>query len=571
MAREGSWDSEVLASLLPVSDSINPACCEGYSNIINPLSNELIINSTQEGERIALLQDKRLIEYHFDRNDTNYSVGDIFLGTVKKVMPGLNAAFVDIGYEKDAFLHYGDLGEQFPSLMKWVKGVQNGNTKSAGLENFTFEPALEKVGKAETVFKRGQQMLVQIVKEPISTKGPRVSTDISMAGRYLVLMPFTDTISVSKKIVSRTERDRLKRLIASIKPPNFGVIIRTVAEGREVAELDKDMQSMVANWEQLFQTLRKAKVNDKVLGELGRTSSMLRDMLNESFDSITVDAPPMYEEMRSYLQKIAPDKLGLLKLHNNKIKIFEQLGVEKQLKTLFGKTVSVPGGGYLVIEHTEALHVIDVNSGSKSNQENDQEATALMINLLAAKEVARQLRLRDMGGIIVVDFIDMKAPESRKRVEDAVRDIMKTDRAKFTILPITKFGLLQITRQRVRPAETIVTGEVCPTCGGTGKISASIQVTDEIDNSIEDLLVNQNQSGITLNVHPFLHAYYTKGIVSRQLKWYLKYYKWVKVLKDSSLGLTDYRIEDERGEEIELRSSAAAMSKVQDREIEFTD
>lgn len=539
--------------------------------MINPLSNELIINSTQEGERIALLQDKRLIEYHFDRNDTNYSVGDIFLGTVKKVMPGLNAAFVDIGYEKDAFLHYGDLGEQFPSLTKWVRGVQNAQIKVAGLENFTFEPPLEKVGKADTVFKRGQQMLVQIVKEPISTKGPRVSTDISMAGRYLVLMPFTDSISVSKKIVSRTERDRLKRLIASIKPPNFGVIIRTVAEGREVAELDKDMQSMVANWEQLFETLRKARVNDKVLGELGRTSSMLRDMLNESFDSITVDAPPMYEEMRSYLQKIAPDKLSLLKLHNNKIKIFEQLGVEKQLKTLFGKTVSVPGGGYLVIEHTEALHVIDVNSGSKSNQENDQEATALMINLLAAKEVARQLRLRDMGGIIVVDFIDMKAPESRKRIEDAVRDIMKTDRAKFTILPITKFGLLQITRQRVRPAETIVTGEVCPTCGGTGKISASIQVTDEIDNSIEDLLVNQNQSGITLNVHPFLHAYYTKGIVSRQLKWYLKYYKWVKVLKDSSLGLTDYRIEDERGEEIELRSSSAAMSKVQDREIEFTD
>jgi ribonuclease G len=571
VAREGSWDAEVLASLGRFWAAAKPLVAAGYSNIINPLSNELIINSTQEGERIALLQDKRLIEYHFDRNDTNYSVGDIFLGTVKKVMPGLNAAFVDIGYEKDAFLHYGDLGEQFPSLSKWVKGVQNGQIKSASLENFTFEPPLDKVGKADSVFKRGQQLLVQIVKEPISTKGPRVSTDISMAGRYLVLMPFTDSISVSKKIVSRTERDRLKRLIASIKPPNFGVIIRTVAEGREVAELDKDMQSMVANWEQLFQTLRKAKVNDKVLGELGRTSSMLRDMLNESFDSITVDAPPMYEEMRSYLQKIAPDKLGLLKLHNNKIKIFEQLGVEKQLKTLFGKTVSVPGGGYLVIEHTEALHVIDVNSGSKSNQENDQEATALMINLLAAKEVARQLRLRDMGGIIVVDFIDMKAPESRKRVEDAVRDVMKTDRAKFTILPITKFGLLQITRQRVRPAETIVTGEVCPTCGGTGKISASIQVTDEIDNSIDDLLVNQNQSGITLNVHPFLHAYYTKGIVSRQLKWYLKYYKWVKVLKDSSLGLTDYRIEDERGEEIELRSSASAMSKVQDREIEFTD
>ena len=561
----------VLASLCPFGGAANrprgPGCCAKF---FNALSNELVINSTPEGERIALLQDKRLIEYHFDRNDTNYSVGDIFLGIVKKVMPGLNAAFVDIGYEKDAFLHYGDLGEQFTSLAKWQKTVQH-NKAAGSLDKFTFEKPLEKVGKAETVFKKGQQLVVQVIKEPISTKGPRVSTDLSMAGRYLVLMPFTNVISISKKIVSKAERDRLKRLIASIKPTNFGVIIRTVAEGREVAELDQDMQDMVSKWEQLAATLNTAKVGDKLLGELGRTSSMLRDMLNESFDSIVVDAPAMYEEMRDYLRKIAPDKLGLLKLHNTKVKVFEHTGIEKQLKTLFGKTVTVPGGGYLVIEHTEALHVVDVNSGSKSNQENDQEATALMINLLAAKEVARQLRLRDMGGIIVIDFIDMRSGESRKKVEMAVENVMRDDKAKFTILPITKFGLMQITRQRVRPAETIVTGEVCPTCGGTGKISASIQVTDEIDGSIDDLLVNQNQSGLTLHVHPFLHAFYTKGLVSRQMKWYLKYYKWVKVVKDSSLGLTDYRIEDERGEEIQLRSMSAAMSKVQDREIEFTD
>ncbi|GGG46694.1 Rne/Rng family ribonuclease [Hymenobacter glacieicola] len=535
------------------------------------MSNELIINSTQDGERIALLQDKRLIEYHFDRNDTAYSVGDIFLGTVKKVMPGLNAAFIDIGYQKDAFLHYGDLGENFPSLVKWGKGVQSQKITVGPLKTFQFDGTLDKVGKIDNTLKKGQQLLVQIVKEPISTKGPRLSTDISMAGRYLVLVPFSNTISVSKKIVSKTERERLKRLIASIKPDNFGVIIRTVAEGREVAELDKDMQSMVSKWETLFQNLRTGKPNDKVLGELGRTSSMLRDMLNESFDAITVDSTPMYEEMRSYLQQIAPDKLGLLKLHTGKVKVFEQHGIEKQLKTLFGKTVTVPGGGYLVIEHTEALHVIDVNSGNKSNQEGDQEATALHVNLAAAKEVARQLRLRDMGGIIVVDFIDMKSGESRKKVEDAVHSIMKQDKARYTILPITKFGLLQITRQRVRPAEAIVTGEVCPTCGGTGKISASILVTDEIDNSIDDLLVAQNQSGITLSVHPFLHAYYTKGLVSRQMKWYLKYYKWVKVMKDTSLGLTEYRIEDEHGEEIELHSAAAAMSRLQDRELEITD
>ncbi|KAA9331578.1 Rne/Rng family ribonuclease [Hymenobacter busanensis] len=535
------------------------------------MSNELIINSTQEGERIALLQDKRLIEYHFDRNDTNYAVGDIFLGTVKKVMPGLNAAFIDIGYQKDAFLHYGDLGEQFQTLAKWTRLVHTGKAPVAHLKGFPREAPIEKVGKMADTLKKGQQLLVQIVKEPISTKGPRLSSDLSMAGRYLVLMPFSDTISVSKKIVSRTERDRLKRLIASIKPDGFGVIIRTVAEGRDVAELDRDMQNMVSMWERLYQNLRTAKPNDKVLGELGRTSSMIRDMLNESFDAIHVDSQPMYEELKTYLAQIAPDKPDLLKFYSGKTKVFEQFDIEKQLKTLFGKTVTVPGGGYLVIEHTEALHVIDVNSGNKSNQQSDQEATALMVNLAAAKEVARQLRLRDMGGIVVVDFIDMRSGESRKKVEDTVYNIMAQDRAKFTILPITKFGLLQITRQRVRPEQNIITTEVCPTCGGTGKITASILVTDEIDTSIADLLVNQNHSGLTLHVHPFLHAYYTKGLVSKQMKWYLKYYKWVKVVKDTSLGLTDYRIQDERGEDIELHSRAAELNSLQDRDDESDD
>ncbi|KUG06318.1 Rne/Rng family ribonuclease [Solirubrum puertoriconensis] len=535
------------------------------------MSNELIINSTQEGERIALLQDKRLIEYHFDRNDTNYAVGDIFLGTVKKVMPGLNAAFIDIGYQKDAFLHYGDLGEQFQTLAKWTRLVHSGKAPVAHLKGFPRDAALEKVGKMADIVKKGQQLLVQIVKEPISTKGPRLSSDLSMAGRYLVLMPFSDTISVSKKIVSRAERERLKRLIASIKPDGFGVIIRTVAEGRDVAELDRDMTNMVAMWEQLYQNLRNAKPNDKVLGELGRTSSMLRDMLSDSFDAIHVDSQELFDELRNYLQQIAPDKVDLLKLYSGKTKIFEQFDIEKQLKTLFGKTVTVPGGGYLVIEHTEALHVIDVNSGNKSNQQSDQEATALMVNLAAAKEVARQLRLRDMGGIVVVDFIDMRSGESRKKVEDTVQQIMARDRAKFTILPITKFGLMQITRQRVRPEQNIITTEVCPTCGGTGKITASILVTDEIDLSIDELLVNQNHAGLTLYVHPFLHAYYTKGLVSKQMKWYLKYYKWVKVVKDTSLGLTDYRIQDERGEDIELHSRAAELNSLQDRDDETDD
>ena len=521
------------------------------------MSNELIISSTSDGARIALLQDKRLVEYHVDRHDTPYAVGDIFLGTIKKVMPGLNAAFVDIGYDKDAFLHYGDLGEQFRVLDRFVGDDKRGKAQSAALKAYGPEPTpLDKLGKATDLLKKGQPLLVQILKEPISTKGPRLTCDLSLAGRYLVLVPFSDVVSVSKKIISKTERDRLKRLIQSIKPEGFGVIVRTVAEGRDVADLDKDLRSVIETWEKGFEVLRQAKERDKIIGELGRSTSILRDMLNESFDSIIVDSPEVFEETKTYLQRAAPERISILKLYTGKTKLFEAHGIEKQLKTLFGKTVSVPGGGYLVIEHTEALHVIDVNSGSKSNAENNQEATAVAVNMTAAREVARQLRLRDMGGIVVVDFIDMRSAQDRDKVFDAVRDAMRTDRARFTILPISKFGLMQITRQRVRPEQNIQTSEVCPTCTGTGTINASILVTDEIDQIVDDLLVGQNQSGITLHLHPFLYAFYTKGIINRQMKWYLRYYKWVKLTKDTSLGLTDFRVTDERGEEIELRPRA---------------
>jgi len=529
------------------------------------LSNELIINSTQDGERIALLQDKRLVEFHHERNDTNYTVGDIFLGTVKKVMPGLNAAFIDIGYQKDAFLHYHDLGVQIKSLNKFVKVAQTQKNVSSKLNGFKFEPEIDKLGKVGDVLKKGQQLLVQIVKEPISTKGPRLSCELSLAGRYLVLVPFSNTVSVSKKIVSKEERQRLKRLIMSIKPENFGVIIRTVAEGKEVAELDRDMRNMVSSWEQGVQVLKTAKERDKIIGELGRSSSILRDILNESFDSIVVDNPQMHEEIKTYIEQIAPDKVNILKHYTGKIKTFEHFGIEKQLKSLFGKTISIPGGGYLIIEHTEALHVIDVNSGNKSNSETDQENTALNVNLTAAKEVARQLRLRDLGGIIVVDFIDMKSVENRQKVFDVVREEMKRDRSKYTILPISKFGLMQITRQRVRPEQNIITGEVCPTCGGTGKITASILVTDQIEAIIDDLLTVQNQKSITLYVHPFVHSYYTKGLVSKQRKLYFKYYKWIKFVQDTSLGITDFRVTDDRGEEIELRASTTEQNGVQEK------
>ncbi len=516
------------------------------------MSSELIINSTQDGCRIALLKEKKLLEFHDEDNRRNFNVGDVYLGTVRKIAQGLNAAFVDIGYEKDAFLHYLDLGPQVQSLNKFVKLHLNNRNVSPKLARFRVEPDIDKLGKMTHVLSRNKQIIVQVVKEPISTKGPRLSCELSIAGRYLVLVPFSNAVSVSKKISNSDERKRLLRLVSSIKPEGFGVIIRTVAENKEVAELDRDLRGSVSKWEEGIKNLRRAKPNDKIIGEMDRTSAVLRDVLNETFDNIVVDDKALYQEVKSFIQQIAPEKEKIVKIHNSTTKIFEHYNVEKQLKTSFGTSVSVAGGGYLIIEHTEALHVIDVNSGNKSNAESNQEDTAMMVNTEATKEIARQLRLRDMGGIIVIDFIDMKKRDNKKKIYDEMKREMKDDRSKFTILPLTKFGLMQITRQRVRPELNIATGEKCPTCNGTGKITASVLIADQIEKNVEYLLGKQNEKSLTLLLHPYLYAYFKTGVISRRQKWFLQYFKWVKIIEDSSLALTEFHFINSVGEEIEV-------------------
>jgi ribonuclease G len=516
------------------------------------LSNELVINSTQKGERIALLQDKRLVEYHVEQSENNFTVGDIYLGTVRKLVPGLNAAFIDIGYEKDAFLHYLDLGPNINSLNKYTKDVIAKRINTHKLNGFPLEPEIDKLGKISQVLSKNSPILVQVVKEPISTKGPRLSCEISIAGRYIVLVPFSSSVNISKKITDKEERQRLARLLNSIKPQNFGIIVRTVAEGKDVAELDRDLSNLLEKWEQGFKALKNAKPREKIIGEMGRASSILRDMLNESFDSISVDDKDMHDEIKSYIRTIAPDKEKILKLYNGKTKIFENFGIEKQLKSVFGRSVSLPGGGYVIIEHTEALHVIDVNSGNKSNAESDQEATAFNVNMEAAKEIARQLRVRDMGGIIVVDFIDLKKAENKRLIYEKMKDEMRNDRSKFTVLPLTKFGLMQITRQRVRPEVNITTGEVCPTCGGTGKITASILVADLIETNLDYMLSKQNEKDISIVLHPYLYAYFVQGFPSRRMKWFMKYKRWVKIIKDTSLGITEFHFRNQMGEDIEI-------------------
>ncbi len=517
------------------------------------MSNELIINSTQFGSRIALLEDKKLVEYHQEQVDKKFNVGDIYLGTVRKVVPGLNAAFVDLGYEKDAFLHYLDMGPNVRSLINFTKRIQSNKKSTSDLGKYKLEPEIDKLGKINQVLSRNQKILVQIVKEPISTKGPRLSCELSIAGRYLILVPFARSVNVSKKVSNSDERKRLIRLVSSIKPEGFGIIIRTVAEGKEVAELDNDLRNLVDTWKNGVRNLRKATPPEVVIGEVGKTSSFLRDVLNESFDSIVVDDKTMYEDLRSFVQKIAPEKDKIVKIYTGKPKIYESYGIEKQIKSLFGVSVSLKGGGYLIIEHTEALHVIDVNSGNKATREENQETTALSVNLEAAKEIARQLRVRDMGGIIVVDFIDMRNPENKKLLFNKMKDEMASDRSKFTLLPLSKFGLMQITRQRVRPEMNITTQETCPTCGGSGKITASILVSDTIEENLDYLLTKQNEQKLSIVLHPYLFAYFTKGWKNKRMLWFFKYNKWVNLIEDSSLPLTEFKFLNKEMEEIALK------------------
>jgi ribonuclease G len=507
----------------------------------NRVKTELIIRSSSSDIDFALLKDGKLVELHNETLDNNFSVGDIFLAKVKKTLSGLNAAFVNVGSDKDAFLHYHDLGPQLSSLKKFTQQVSTGKRKDFTLKNFRFEKDIDKNGKIDDAIKAGQNMLVQVVKEPISTKGPRISSELSIAGRYMVLVPFSDRVSVSQKITNNKEKERLKRLAKSIKPKGFGVILRTVAQDIKVAELDRDLQNSLQRWVNMCKQIPRANAPQKVLSELNRASSILRDVFNESFTKIITDDLSLHQEIVDYLERIAPEKTAIARHYKSRIPIFDHYGIEKQIKSAFGRTVSMRKGAYLVIEHTEALHVIDVNSGNRSNKANSQADTALEVNLIAATEIARQLQLRDMGGIIVIDFIDMHIADHRKKLYDHLRDAMKDSRTKHKVLPPSKFGLVQITRQRVRPERNIKTNEENP--NRDGEVEAPIVLIDRIEAQLMKIM-EENKKGIALHVHSFVASHLTHGLKSIQLKWFLKYKKWIKVVPRDAFPYLKYEFYD---------------------------
>ena len=513
------------------------------------MNRELIINVTSTEINIALCEDKVLVELGKDMAQTGFSVGDIYLGKVRKIMPGLNAAFVNIGHERDAFIHYQDLGPHFTALDKIVDSWAPGK-KSLRLETMKIDAPLEKDGKIANHLQVGQTVMVQVSKEAISTKGPRLTCDISLAGRNIVLVPFSSKVFLSQKIRSNEEKKRLKRVAAGVLPKNFGVIIRTAATSATDLDVEQDILAAVEKWNKTCQQIRRRQAPALLMGEMSRANTIIRDSLDGSFTQICVDDEGMYNEIRSYIASVDPEKVKLVKLYRGSVPIFDNFDISRQIKSLFARYVSLKRGAYLIIESTEAMNVIDVNSGNRTKADDNQEQHVLEVNLAAAAEIARQLRLRDLGGIVIIDFIDMHKAQSRQLLYDEMQRLMATDKARHTILPLTKFGLMQITRQRIRPVAVKDIQEVCPTCGGSGKIEPTVLLERTIENQLSLLAEEHGERYVNLVVSPYVAAFLKLGFVSLRTRWALRYGMFISITASQSAGIVEAKYLDRKGEDM---------------------
>lgn len=508
---------------------------------------DLIVDVSESEVKIALMDNHRLIELNKESsNGHSFTVGDVFLGKVKKVMPALNAAFVDIGDEKEAFIHYLDLGFYFNAFDEFVRKTNSNTNANELFSNIGLGPVLEKEGQIEKILKPGQMIVVQIVKEPISTKGSRLTAEISLAGRNIVLLPFAKKVSISQKIASKEEKKRLETLVRSILPQNYGAIIRTAAEGKNAAILVTELKSLISKWEGAWPKISKNKSVQLLFTEYSKTTTVLRDLFNDTFSNIYVNDRKEFEEISKYISQISPDKEKIVKFYDDKEPIFDHFEVTRQIKSSFGKVVPIKQGAYLVIETTEALNVVDVNSGIRAKT-NDQEENTYEVNRYAAEEIARQLRLRDMGGIVIVDFIDMDNQDHKNGLFKYMTELMQDDRAKHNVLPLTKFGLMQITRQRIRPATQIDTTEVCPVCHGTGKIAPSLVIDEELERKIAYHTENGVKS-FMLKTGPILGSYISRGFNSFLRKWRRKYKCKIKHEEVQDFSVLQYEFYNEDGD-----------------------
>lgn len=519
------------------------------------MDNQIVIHASDKQKRIALIENGELAQFFIESPENRRSVGDIYLAQVHKVMGGIRAAFIDISTPKDAFLHYSDLGEHLEEYLVMLNGRESVSKKaSEQLREFrkkVSDNQLQGVSGREqstleqnhlgNLLQPGQKIMVQIVKEPIGSKGPRVSTDITLAGRFLVLIPFGDYVAVSKRIRSFKERRRLRSVIGNLLPAGFGVIVRTVAEGQDEKALIDDLKDLHNKWLNITELLKTSKPTTLLHRDLDMTESLMRDLFSKNYNRILVDEPGAYKMIRNYIGKIAPTMLKNVEQYKGREHIFDHMKISRDVDSIFSPRVKMPSGGYLIFEQTEAMFVVDVNSGRYAAKKL-QEDNSLKTNLEAAREIAKQLRLRDIGGIIVVDFIDLQDDSNRKKVYDEMKKEFRKDRAKTNVLPMSDFGLVQITRQRIRPSVVKSVSKVCPMCGGAGSIVSENTLLSDIEAWLTKFRHDYNYRHIDMYVNPHFHSVLTQGTINQRVKWMFRFWMRINLIPDDTISLNDYKV-----------------------------
>ena len=524
------------------------------------MKKEIIINSTANEHRIAILEDGKTAELFVETPGKARNVGDIYLGKIAKVMPGIRAAFVDIGMNQDAFLHFSDVGsiEEFNTLFdededekeeEAAEAASQTPTEAAPVNGVPLnsEPAASKDHRHDQQRRRhsqqnippvnlqkGQEILVQITKEPVGKKGVRVRSAISMPGRFLVLIPFDGKVGVSKKLSNFKEKRRLRKVVREMLPKGFGAIIRTVADGKTDEMLQQDLDELIKTWQGIEKSVKSENAPALIYKDMNTTSSVIRDLFQDTVEHVVVDEKKLFKEIRAYVQWVSPDMLNRVEYYREKEPIFDKYGIEKEIQILLSKKVWLKSGGYLFLEKTEAMTVIDVNSGRYAAKK-EQELNSLRTNLEASREICRQLRLRDIGGLVVVDFIDLEDEKNKKKIYDEMKKELRKDRAKVTVLPMTDFGLVQITRQRIRQSLQLSFSEGCPMCGGTGLVQSKTSTMNQIERWIKRFKTEKREYRLELRVNPVIAEYLSVGTISRLTKLQFKFFVKMKLIPDPAL------------------------------------
>lgn len=514
---------------------------------------EIIINSTSDQTRVAITEDGKLVDFFVDYPENRRMVGDIYLGKIARVLPGIRAAFVNIGMKHDAFLHFSDIGDRTKQLQEMLEEDdfddedtdENGNTNHNPVEEDIFNQV-----SASRNLKKGQNILVQITKEPVANKGVRVTSSISLAGRFCVLLPLDNKIGISRKILDFKERKRLKQIARSIIPPKYGLIIRTVAKDQPEDLLKEDLNQLLRLWNRIQIAAKTEEPPALIHQDLSTTESVIRDLLTPDVSKVFIDSKKAYKQIKQLVQDFQPELLDKIELYKSPKSIFDTFKIEEQTKILFSRKVPLPSGGYLIIEHTEAMVVIDVNTGRYAKN-TEQELNSLKTDLEAAREIARQLRLRDIGGIIVVDFIDLEDEKNKKKIYDELKKEFKKDRAKISFLPMSDFGLVEITRQRVRHNIMQAIKDVCPVCGGAGYVTKGTHLNYDIEEWLKKFRQNSKEFSVIIKCHPSDYQRIKFSKFGYLTKLQLKYFMRIKLEKDESVPFGQVKfISKKSGEDI---------------------